>query len=330
MRCIINSVALFSVRVPRVTRLKRYSKVIWQVVRWAGLALLLGFVGLYFGRQWDQIRQVELNVKWAVLVASQAVLTFGLGLLPLGGWLVLNDLGVRLPPVTVWHIFYLSNLAKYLPGSIWALPSRALLYNRQGLTRTRSGVVVFWEVLLMVVSAALVSLLAYRLLVLYVPPELVLAGVALLALLLVVVMLPPTRRWLGSRLARFDAGLSTGGLVRALAVYMLSWGVMGVAFAGMIASVAPQFDAGWTVELVGLFTGSWLVGFLAIFAPGGIGVRDFLLVLGVSVLLNDPLPAVVAVIARLMWTLAEVAGLGLVQLWQYSLQRQTGKQEIRS
>ena len=300
------------------------------MVQWAGLAVLLLFVGLYLSRQWDEIRQVSLTIHWPGLVVSQLVLTVGLGLLPLGSWVTLDDLGARLPAVTVWHVFFVSNLAKYLPGSIWALPSRAVLYTRHGISKTRSGAELFWEVLVMSASAAFVSLLALRLLIRYVSAELMAAAVGAALLVGLLGALPPVRRFARRQFLRFDATLSPGGLLRTFAVYALSWVIMGIAFAGMVASIMPAFNWAWTPELVGLFTGSWLVGFLAIFAPGGIGVRDLLLALGLSAYLHDPLPTVAAVIARVMWTLAELLGLGLVSLLRWSSQRRQKNQEAAS
>lgn len=294
------------------------------------MAVVLVFVGLYLSRQWDEIRQVSLTVHWPGLILSQLLLTLGLGLLPLGSWYTLDDLGARLPLVTMWHVFYLANMAKYLPGSIWAFPSRAILYTRQGISKTRSGAALFWEILVMSASAALVSLLALRLLLRYVSNDLMIAAVVGVLLLAVLFTVPQVRRFAGRQLLRFDAHLSLGGFLRTFGVYLLSWVIMGIAFAGMVASITPAFDWAGTPELVGLFTGSWLVGFLAIFAPGGIGVRDLLLALGLSATLQDPLPTVAAIIARVMWTIAELLGLGIVSLLRLSSQRRHEKQEAAS
>ena len=308
-------------------RLKKHWKWIRPIIQWVGLAVVLTFVGLYLSRQWDEIRQLSLTVHWPGLIVSQLLLAFGLALLPLGSWVTLDDLGARLPMLTLWHIFYLANMAKYLPGSIWAFPSRAILYTRHGISKTRSRAALFWEILVMSASAALVSMLALRLLIRYVSTELIIALLAGVLLVVVLLAVPRVRRFAGRQLLRFDATLSLGGFLRTFGVYALSWIIMGIAFAGMVASITPAFDWAWTPELVGLFTGSWLVGFLAIFAPGGIGVRDLLLALGLSAYLQDPLPTVAAVIARVMWTIAELLGLGIISLLRLNSTRRHEKQK---
>lgn len=291
------------------------------------MVVVLVFVVLYLSRQWDQIRAVSLTIHWPGLMLSQLMLALGLGLLPLGSWYTLENLGARLPLLTMWYVFYLANMAKYLPGSIWAFPSRAILYTRQGVSKTRSGAALFWEILVMSASAALVSLLALRLLIRYVSNDIMLAAAVVGVLLVLLFAVPAVRRFAARQLLRFDATLSLGGFLRTFGVYALSWLLMGVAFAGMIASISPTFDWAWTPELIGLFTGSWLVGFLAIFAPGGIGVRDLLLALGLSAYLQDPLPTIIAVFARVMWTIAELLGLGIVACLRWSRQRRHEKQE---
>jgi hypothetical protein len=97
------------------------------------LIIVAVFVIRYLGDQWAQIQDSPPQINWLTLLASQLGLTVGLALLPLGGWRALHDLDADLPAVTVWRIFFLSNIAKYLPGSVWALPGRAFLYQRAGV-----------------------------------------------------------------------------------------------------------------------------------------------------------------------------------------------------
>jgi hypothetical protein len=91
--------------------------------------------------------------------------------------------------------------------------------------------------------------------------------------------------------------------------YAVSWTVIGLAFMTLAYAVQPDIDTGNWLNFAGLFAGAWVIGFLSFITPGGIGVRDGLLVWGLGAILGDPLPFLVAVLARILWTIAEVIGL---------------------
>lgn len=279
---------------------------------------MLIFAGLYLRDQWAQLQQAALSINWGVMAVAQLGMFAGLAALPVVLWLTLEILGHRLPLLTVCSIFFLSNLAKYLPGSIWALPGRAFLYQRAGLTAAVSVGAVFWEVLLIVLTTAGLSLLAAGYVAHYIGLPLTLVGVALAGvvftgLLIVLVRGNPARIPVLNRVATQLHGLRLKWqqIMKIIAAYMVAWSIIGLAFALMIYAITPDFESGWWLELVGIYAGTWLVGFLVIIAPGGIGVRDVLIALALSLIAPAPIPVLAAVLARILWTVAELVGFGL-------------------
>ncbi|MFW5772474.1 MAG: lysylphosphatidylglycerol synthase domain-containing protein [Phototrophicaceae bacterium] len=280
------------------------------------------FVGLYLADQWDSLRGYPLNIRWGWLLLSQVLLTCSLGLLAAPAPLILNALDSPRPLPVILRVFFLSNIAKYLPGSIWALPGRVYLYQQTGISTARSAVIVFWEVLGMVAGAALIGLLGLPLLAAVLPGWLLALGAigmltgALLAINArrVLPRLPLPAR-LRHMLDRPDAWLTSGQIAAVMALYALAWLAIGIAFTLMVAAVQPLQSAEWWLLLPGLHAIAWVIGFLVIVAPGGIGVRDALLVLGMLALVDEPLPALVAILARIAWTLAEVSALLLAEFY---------------
>lgn len=275
------------------------------------------FVGLYLADQWDRLRDYPLDIRWGWLLLSQVVLTCSLGLLAAPAPLILNALDSPRPLPVILRVFFLSNVAKYLPGSIWALPGRVYLYQQTGISTGRSVVIVFWEVLGMVVGAALIGLLGLPLLVpgwlLALVAVGVLAGTLLAINLERVLPFLPLPVHLRSLLMRPDTWLSRRQIVAVVGLYALAWVAIGIAFTLMVAAVLPLRSADWWLLLPGLHAIAWVVGFLVIIAPGGIGVRDALLLVGMLALVDEPLPALVAILARIAWTLAEVSALVVVE-----------------
>jgi len=286
------------------------------------ITVLVVFVGQYLADQWDQLEDYTLAINWPALIASQVALSAGLAILGVANGYVLRYMGHPLPWLDVCRIFFISNIAKYLPGSIWALPGRMFLYQRAGIPTAVSVVAVFWEVLWLLVTAAVTTLLGWRFLDYYLPTWVLIIGtigglLLLVAILAVVqsgnlqerVLKLPMPARARAALARRDLWLSLPQTLAVMGWFFVGWLVIGVSFSGMVYAVVPDFETIWWIELGGLYMGTWVVGFLVFFTPGGIGVRDVLIGLGISIILGDPLPAVIAILARITWTLAEVSNL---------------------
>ena len=92
-----------------------------------------------------------------------------------------------------------------------------------------------------------------------------------------------------------------------IAGYFSGWLCYG--FGGMLLSYAlgvPQ-SVSW-ITLVVAFIASWVVGYISLLTPGGLGVREIVLV---GLLTPEIQPAhamALALIARLSWTLIELMG----------------------
>lgn len=304
-----------------------------QVVLFAALAV---FVFVYLRQQWQTLQTEDLRVNWGVFLIAQTGMCVGLGMLPYGSWLSLAYLGDKRSMVEVWRTFYVSGIAKYLPGSVWALPGRVFLYQRAGITPITGVAALVWEMSILVVSAFAVSMLSLGLAAHYIPLEVLvglLAAAALSALGLVVVLRwgfgwQQVKRLIPERVRRGildpEIRLTFPQAITIFLVHVAAWVVLGLAFTGMAYAVSPTFEWVRSIEMIGVFAGSWAVGFLAIFAPGGIGVRDVLIGLALAVFLSAPAPFVITVLSRIGWTAAELVGT-LVSSYLYARRRKVAE-----
>lgn len=300
------------------------------------------FAASYLYGQWGQIKHFELRLNGLMLFLAQFVLTLGLGLFPLGSWLIIRGLGKKLALLEIWHSFFLSQMAKYLPGSIWGLPSRAYLYHQHGLETKHSIAAVFWESGLSVTGASIMAVLGLPLLFdsLYLSQVAGVLGVFVGAFLVgsVVLQSSPVRGYLDNlepqnafsrMLKNLQLHLPFRYLVLITAFYIIDWLLIGLGFAILVHAFLGSIEASTGYSLAGLFAGAWAVGFLFILTPGGIGVRDAILAIGVSNLVSDPLPLVVAVLARIGWSVAEGIGL-LLSMVIYRRARKTTPESLPS
>ena len=292
-----------------------------QVILGVGL---LYFISRYVWQQWDQIRHESLHPDVALIVMAQAGYALGMGAQPFGSWLIVRALGASSSKPAIWHAFFIGQVAKYLPGSVWSLPSRAYLYHQRGLPAARSVEAIFWEASLTVTGAVFLAALGLPLLADF--DYLLLLAVVLGGFVLVFAgaviffrspllraylqRLPAENRLLNG-LKTFELHLTPAQIVTITLFYVVDWLIIGLGFAALAAAFGADLTAARWIQAAGLFAGGWAIGFLILVTPGGIGVRDGLLVIGLSTLLDDPLPLVIAVVARLCWIGAEVIGISL-------------------
>ncbi|MFP4322441.1 MAG: lysylphosphatidylglycerol synthase domain-containing protein [Anaerolineales bacterium] len=318
----------------------------WRaLLQYGFLALVLVFMGLYIADQWAMINQSSVTINWAWLILAQVLFTLGMGLFPFWGRQLVYRMDGQIAVPHMLRVFYLSMVAKYLPGSIWSLPSRSYLYFRYGLTAEQSLAVMIWEAGTMTCGAILLAIIAIPLLTgsYYLGLIWGLFGAFLVAFCAVALVLP--RPWwqamlvhwrdrLGTETAPHTWRQSASNLLDKLANLLASrqlvpawptlalfifgyaaiWCVIGLGFAAIVLALGVTLTLFEALQLAALFAMGWAAGFLVLIAPSGIGVRDVILAAGVGMFAESPIPFLVAVIARLCWTGAELCGL-LVALW---------------
>lgn len=275
----------------------------------AVIAVVLFFFALALIREWPRVVAYPWRLEPGYALAAAALL-LGRAPLQVFGWkLLLARLGHPLGWATAFRVYFQSGLAKYLPGSVWFAVGRVVLAERAGVPRGAVTLSVAIEQVLNTVAALLVSLLALT----------VLPGVAVWPYLAVglglggfVVWPRPVfalLEWGLRRLGRAPARVPLRGadLLLALAPFVANWLWYGVASFCWTAAVYPALPGAQLPAVVGLYTASWAIGFLTLIVPNGWGVREGILIAGLTGALGLPLPAAgaAAVLSRLGSILAE-------------------------
>lgn len=204
-----------------------------------------------------------------------------------------------------------TTLAKYVPGGVWSIAATVEMARRSGASPIALPSAFVLQGALNVTGALVVAAFARRA---SVTPVLVVVGVAAALLLVRPATIDALVR-VAARVARRDAPRWRGTWrdgVLLLALHVATWGAYGAAFALFVSGVAPAAHAPWTT-LAAINALAFVAGFVAFFAPGGVGVREAALV----GLLAPYVPATgariaVAAASRLWLMLTEVVGGTLV------------------
>lgn len=285
-------------------------------------AVLTWFILSRLGVTWEQAFAPDLELPPAAplwLSAATVLLLAGF-LLSARLWgKMVGELGAPDPRwVGSCRVFLAANLGRYLPGKVWQFAGLAVLSRRMGIPATAATTA---GVLGQVFALSAAGILAVPVLSrggAGLGGSLLLPGAAVLAVCLIVgipgllrgvlavvfrlmrlpsIHLPPIDSWFGPRW---------------IVLHLLPWTFYGAAFHFLVQGLG--FTGGF-LDFAPPFAAAYLLGYLALFAPAGLGVRE-----GFLIALLPPSVGTggvaIAVLARLWMTAVEVIPAGGMAIWE--------------
>lgn len=296
------------------------------VLKWALCLLVVGFVATRAAEMWndDDLQNVHLRTGW--LVAAMGV--YLLGWIP-SAWYwrrLMQAMGQEVDVFDAVRGYYCGHLGKWVPGKAFVLVIRAGMMKSRGHSAAVAAVTATFETLLLMGTGLAFGLALFP--VTNWPPQVagwftvpwvmpLVIGIGLAASLPVISML----------LTRFATMMTPADMRReqgtilipislvavGLAVFCLSWALLGLSLGLTIRAVsdAPFQLAEWPMW-IGAIASATSIGFIAIFAPGGVGVREGLLIeiLRIQPGVGVKQAIVVSVLLRLTWLVAEIFAAG--------------------
>jgi uncharacterized membrane protein YbhN (UPF0104 family) len=271
----------------------------------AGLSLAV----LSLADQWSQVRAGARDLSAGHVVAAAVAVLLSLGASLLSWRSAAQGLGPVVPLGVAARIYFVGQLGKYVPGSVWPVVAQMELGAAHGLSRAVIGTSSLLALAVAVPVALAIGLLAvpallsadasaYLLLFLVLPiAVLVLSPPVLnplLAQALRLVRRPPLTQRLGGRaVLRIASYAAVAHLLLGLHVWLLArdLGAQG-------PSVLPL--------AVGAFALANVAGLLALPVPAGAGVREAVLVVALSPVLPVGQTLLLALVSRAMLTAGDL------------------------
>jgi len=294
------------------------------VAQWIVAAVVIGFAARAVAKQWRDVAPAlaELRFDWPLVLGSGA-LVLATYLILIEAWRVtLRVWSQSLPFASAARIWFVSNLGKYVPGKVWQIAAMGALAQQRGVSPAAAiGSSLLVNLVSVLAGFAVIATTAAGNVGAVIgaqtgsgerSAELMIVGVAIaggLALLLAPIAVPRlailASRVTGRQLVIPRVPASAVWLAAASTV--ASWLLYGVAFAMFAHGVTPR-ATGNASAYIAVYTGSYLAGYLALFAPGGVGVREAVLVLAMPRfdLASAPDAAVIAITSRLWLTVLEI------------------------
>jgi glycosyltransferase 2 family protein len=304
------------------TNADRRRRWLWPIVKWGLFATVLVFVGLRARALWKpgEFREISVSPLWLIAAAAAY----------LAGWLpsawywrrVMSIFGERVTVRDAARAYFCGHLGKYVPGKAGVLLIRAGLLKGRGHSAAVAAVTATFETLLMMGAGLAIGLALFPLtnwppaIAGRIPHPLLLPlGIAIAIGISLPVIAMLLRKFAAMMTPRDLAGekrvdqVDVKLVVLGLAAFCISWPLHGLSLGCTLAAFdSSLFDLHDWPMWTGATALSASVGFLAIFAPGGLGVREAVLT---EVLRIQPAvgqgPAVIAAwLLRLVWFSAEI------------------------
>ncbi|NIM96362.1 MAG: hypothetical protein GTO18_21905 [Anaerolineales bacterium] len=279
-------------------------------------------------REWPALRASIVGIDWGAMAGAELMLISVMLLVVAVPWFSLQSLGAQLSFIKVAGLYFASQVLKYLPGGFWAFPGRIAAYRVAGVGQAESIVSVFRETSALFLGAAAVGL--YGVLQGLAVSNVVRTAITLGVLVSIIVILITQLPWFWRFLSRFkflqsstvtayeqvsQKGLSLVWFPQTFLASVAFWLLLGLPFRQMATAVTPDAAALSWVDAASIFALAWCAGFVVVFIPAGIGIREGVL----SILLSTVLPVgdalSLALISRAAWILAEAFWILVTLLW---------------
>ncbi|WP_353507659.1 lysylphosphatidylglycerol synthase domain-containing protein [Intrasporangium sp.] len=273
-------------------------------------------------RNWADVSVHLRQVSWATFAWSTLAAGVGTWLTMLGWRTILRDLGSNLHLAPATGVYFVGQLGKYLPGSLWSVIVQADIAAHLKVPRRRTAVTGLLALGFALLTGVLVGLPAAPFLL-----RRSSEGTAwwlLLAVPIAVVLLVP--RLLNRAIATMlrllrreplEHELSAPAVLKAVAIFIVVWlcfGVHTLLLAQAVAGDEPHPDLA-LAALTG-YALSVSLGMLIIILPAGLGAREGLLTLILSAAIPTSAAAAVAILSRFIVTAVDV--LAALVGWLYA------------
>jgi uncharacterized membrane protein/uncharacterized membrane protein YbhN (UPF0104 family) len=223
------------------------------------------------------------------------------------------------------YMWSMSELKRYIPGNIWAVLGRAVLFSKHGVTKKEMGSGYIIEAALFVLGSVVVALLALPFLLPNYSEQIGHLIIILVGIILLLYIFNRKVFELGlPRFARND------GIKKVVHFLFPPFSIQENFLLILISSSALFFfglgnylvmsavfgtDPQLLWQLIGVFVFAFVTGYLSFITPAGIGVREGITIYALTKIVSAGLAAFAALFTRVVLIVAELLFILMSYLW---------------
>lgn len=278
-----------------------------QYLKWFWALLVVIFIGYYFYNHLPEVLEYLKTMQLWLLVISVALMVISkLFSVEIARQSVCRD-GWSPSYFQLFSIYTVTELGKYIPGSIWQFAARAGFYKENSFSTKKTARAVLIESIWQAIGA-----FCFGMLLLSINPPLELINkwlkisipswIWILLPILVVIIWIVGLFVLERVFAVQDKRSEPVRIIKLILLQIGAWVTLGLSFYLVFSFIAnPNM-----LQFIGGYAISWVAGYLFLFAPSGIGVREFVLVALFSSSMPAEQIATYSIVHRVLYTVADV------------------------
>lgn len=288
-----------------------------NLLRYVGFAALLLsclFFGAALALHWSAVEPMIRDRKLLALLCLLVVpAQMGFVFSAIAFHRMLKGMGQPSRFRDVLGILMVSQFAKYLPGNVAHHVGRVVMSRHAGLAPAPVGMAILIELAGPAIVAALIAITFVAIrggtlpefygLARLIPEGAILPALLLGALALALVF--ALWKWPGYLQAL--TAPRAQDLAVALGFYLLNFAISGAILLAILSQVAPQIGADY-IFLTAAFATAWTIGTITPGAPGGLGVREAVLLALVTPVYGAEATLTAALALRVVTTLTDALG----------------------
>ena len=274
-------------------------------LRWIWFAIVAIFIVAYIRRNSNAIATTLIDVTPMVLIGTAAVTVLGKVTLSAQCGLITTQLGHRFRPTQMFWMYTASDMAKYVPGGFWNAVARIKIYVDAGMPKSAAGrafaLEKYWQVLGALATGALALGPSLSWPIANESRSIKIIFAALITTVWVALSWAGAIRIMKSRV-RLQLVLRSMIEQVAMAIF-LGLGLW-IPCSAITANIS-------LIEAVGAFSLGRRIGYVAVFAPAGIGVREVVTLWALGQGANVDLVLVALGVNRVMTFVADLGSFTL-------------------
>jgi hypothetical protein len=249
---------------------RRHLPTVRIVVRWIWFIAVLVFVVGYIRRNGGLIIDTLSGFTVLVLLSTALVTVIGKVILAIQCGAITTHLGHRFQSAHVFWMYTASDLAKYVPGGVWNAVARVKLYADAGMSRGAAGrafaLEKYWQVLGALATGAIALAPEIHRQIFGWPAHAVLVTSEVMVVVGAWALLTAVG---ASRIS--GVPVNSRLVARSIAEQSAMAIALGLGLWIPLVAVSASIDP---LTAIGAFSIGRGIGYVAVFAPAGIGVRE--------------------------------------------------------
>ena len=296
------------------------SKIFKIIIQAIFVILVFGFLGGSLISNWNRLDIDLSHINYVFIALSLLFFSLAWVAAALSWGYIIKKLEQSLDYSSAIKLWTWSQSARYIPGSVWQVVGRVYMGEKKGLGKGKTLASIAIETSNLIISSLIVFALSL-------PFWPTLEGFKsyypfLFGGFMVFGFLHPkvfntTTNFFVRRLDKGekDHSYAFSEIITMLVPYLGVWLIFGLGFFFLILSL-KEVGLAYVAIATGTFALSWVVGFLFVIAPGGLGAREVALVYFLGFFVSNPLAVLFAVLSRVLMIIGEVLILGISALYR--------------